>query len=74
MKSTSINTAGSSPITHPSCPGSMATTAGAANSTRVPSPYWTPTRPRAMKPTCACMHRSVPTFSFMCVDQRNPGW
>src|SRR5262249_44348123 len=70
-KSISMSTAGSLPTTQPSCPGSIATTCGATNSAMVPSRYSTWIRPRAMKPTCACMQSGVPTFSFMWVDQRN---
>src|SRR6267143_6241096 len=72
-KSNSITTAASLPTTHPSWPGSIATTCGAVNFMVQPSAYWIWTSPRTRNPTWACMHRSVPTRVFMCVDHRNPG-
>src|SRR5256885_12066130 len=60
------------PVTHASCPGSIATTCGATISNAQPSRYRPCTRPRARKPTCACMQYCVPTMGLMCVDQRKP--
>src|SRR5437870_8239370 len=68
-----MRTAASVPVTHASCPGSIATTCGATISNAQPSRYRPCTRPRARKPTCACMQYSVPTMGLMCVDQRKPG-
>ena len=72
-KSSSMRTAGASPITAPSCPGSIATTCGATSSRAQPSGYSIRIAPLARKPTCPCMQRSVPTSGFMSTDQRNPG-
>ena len=62
------------PTTQPSWPGSIATICGARCSITQPSAYSMWISPDARKPTCACMHRSVPTTGFMSTDQRNPGW
>src|SRR5947199_6868961 len=60
-----MRTAASVPVTHASCPGSIATTCGATISNAQPSRYRPCTRPRARKPTCACMQYSVPTMGLM---------